>query len=139
MAMGYMYFGGSRAITNAVSSTHWLSIANVLRVFQELGGHPIGEITLFVLLRLINGSAYEDVLKDEKKIEVSMLYERKRNASSDERRRAVERAKHRVKRAKNLLRHKGINVKRLSLEDKSFRKLLLKAESKLNEDKHSDS
>jgi len=139
MAMVYVCSGGSRGITNALSSTLWLSIADVLRDFQELGGHPIRERSLLVLLRLINESAYEDVLKDEKETEVLMLYERKQDVSNGERNRAVERAKHRVKRAKNLLRHKGINVKRLSLEDKSFRKLLLKAESKLNENKHSDS
>jgi hypothetical protein len=92
-----------------------------------------------VLLRLVNGTAYEDVLKDEKKSELLMLYERKRDAYNGERRHAVERAKHRVKRAKNLLRHKGINVKQLSPEDKTFRKLLLKIKLELNEGKHSDS
>ena len=75
----------------------------------------------------------------QQKTEVLMLYERNRSASVGERRRAVDRAKQRVKRAKDLLRHKGINARRLSPEDKTFRKLLLKAELELNEHKHGDS
>lgn len=139
LALGYKSFGGSVALRHALGSKAMLSVANVLRKSQESGGHPVGERTVFILLRLVNGAAYEDVLKDERKTEVLTLYERKRDASSEERGHAVERAKSRVKRAKRLLLREGINIKWLSLVEKRFWKLLLKAELEFNEAKYSDS
>jgi hypothetical protein len=139
LALGYKYFGESVTLRHALGSKSMLSVANLLRKSQESGGHPVGERTLFILLRLVNGAAYKDVLKDERKSEVLTLYERKRDASSEERRHAVERAKGRVKRAKMMLLREGVNIKWTSLVEKHFQKLLLKAELEFNEAKYSDS
>jgi len=132
LALGYKFFGGPDAFRRALNSKALLAVAEALRNLQELGGHPIGERTLFVLIRLANGTAYEDVLHDEKENEVFMLHEDKRHLSSRERRLAKERAKNRVRRAKNLLRNIGINVKRLSSDAKAFRKLLQAVQRELN-------
>lgn len=138
VAMTHVYFGQA-AVANALSSPTWFSIAEVLREFEKSGGHPIGERTLFVLFRLLNGRSYEDVMAEEKNLEVELLYERKRDLLNGESRRAIERVKCRMKRAKNLLKRKGINVKRLSPKDKVFRELVRQAELSLNRDKHIDS
>lgn len=132
LALGYKVFGGAEALIHALDSTTLLSTADALRNFKELGGHPIEERTLLVLMRLANRTAYEDVLRDEKKSAVLELHDYRRIVSSEERKRAVDRAKQRVRRAKNLLTKAGFKVNYLDPQSNTFRKLLLEADRKLS-------
>jgi hypothetical protein len=136
LALVYESFGGSVALRGALGSTAVLSAANALRNSQELGGHPVQERTLFAILRLANRTAYEDVLRDEKESAVFELYDYKSIVSNEERKRAVDRAKQRVRRAKNLLTKAGVKVNYLDPQFKTFRKLLLEAEQKLSRNRN---
>ena len=130
LVLGYKYFRGAEAIRCALSSSAMLSTANALRNSQELGGHPVQERTLLVILRLANGTAYEDVFLDEKESAIFELKEYK-CLLSEGRKQAVERAKGRVRRAKNLLGGVAIKVEHLSPQAKSFRELLKEANRRL--------
>jgi hypothetical protein len=124
LAIGYRFFGGIKAVRCSLNSPASLSVANVLCKYQEHGGHPLEEETLSALMLLVKGRPYEDVLRDEEKREVFELYQYKRYLSSRERQNAVQRAKHRVRRAKKLLEKNGIEVKHLGPETKTLRNWL---------------
>jgi hypothetical protein len=132
MAIGYVCFGRSVTLRLALGSRAWLSVANTLRDSQEWGGHPIQERTLFVILKLANQTAYEDVLRDEKENVLFQLRDCNNIASSEERKRAVDRAKQRVRRARNLLTKTGVEIHYLDPRSKNFRKMLLEADRKLS-------
>jgi hypothetical protein len=125
--------GGPVALSSALSSQAMGIVAEAQKDFLEVGGHPIGEKEFFVLLRLANGVAYEDVLHDQKEIETDIFHEDTRYVSDEDRKRIAERAKQRVKRAKNRLIKMQINVRRLIPESKAFRKLLRAAEQEFND------
>jgi hypothetical protein len=133
LALGYKCFGGLEALRRALNSEALLTVADALRDLQELGGHPVGERTLYVLIRLVRGTAYEDVLHDERGNEYFMIHGDKSYLSGRERRLAKDRAKNRVRQAKKLLRNIGINVEHLSPESKAFRELVRAAARKINE------
>jgi hypothetical protein len=125
--------GGPMALSSALCSQAMDIVAEAQKDFLEVGGHPIGEKEFFVLLRLANGVAYEDVLHDQKEIETDIFHEDTRYVSDEDRKRIVERAKQRVKRAKNRLTKMQINVRRLIPQSKAFRKLLRAAEQEFND------
>jgi hypothetical protein len=114
---------GKRAALNEFISEKWLILSEILSKSRESGGHPASERMLLVLLKLLNGEAYERVLEDIREIEISSILERNRFASHLERRNAEARARQRVRRAKRLLSQKGISVKHLTIQEKYFDKL----------------
>jgi hypothetical protein len=124
LAIGYSCFGGIKAVKRSLNSPTLLSVANVLRTYEKHGGHPLEEGTLFTLMLLVNGTPYEDVLRDEKEREVLELCQYKHYLSSRERQNALQRAKHRVRRAGKMLEKIGINVKHVSPETRALRKWL---------------
>ena len=116
LAMVYA-IGGSGEIERVLQSQAFCVVADYVENLQEGGGHPIDERAAIVLLRLASGAFYEDVLGDEKSLELLEI-------EAGKEKKAIERAKARVKRAKKRMTNLGLNVRHIDLTIKTFRQNL---------------
>ena len=126
------YMGGQSFLNSLLNSNELLDIAGLLLKNERLGGHPLREKGLFVLFRLASGNMYESVLDQEIKYEINTEYLDTQYISNKNRRKAINRANQRVKRAEKHLILMGYKVERMPPEIRKFYKLIKKASQKLH-------
>lgn len=116
--------GGSRKFEHTLTGNAFNLLNEWVSDLKEKGGHPLDERTAFIFLRLALGAYYEDVLDDEKKLEVTL-------EADEDRKRATERAKARVRTAKKHITKLGLNVRHIDPRIKKFRQQISLAAKKL--------
>jgi hypothetical protein len=122
---------GSKLLRQLLDSPAFITVAEVIKKPQEFGGHPIEWKSVFTLWLFASGRIYEGVLRDEKESELLQLSVSKKIVARKDKEKAINRAKRRIKWARNHMEKMGKPVRYLDSDKAVFYKLLRVAEREL--------
>lgn len=123
---------GSTILRQLLGSPAFLIVAESIRKSQELGGHPIQWKSLFTLWLFASRGIYESVLRDEKEMELLILEDSRKLVTQRNKEKAIDRAKQRVRWARDYIEKMGYPVKKSSSGQAAFYKLIQAAERELS-------
>ena len=123
---------GPTRLRQLLTSPAFLSVAEAIRKSQEIGGHPVQWKSVFTLWLFAIGREYESILRDEKESELLELIESRKFVTQRDKEKAINRARQRVKWARNRMEKMGKSVRYLDPDKAAFYKLLRVAERELD-------